>query len=107
MEHHRQIIADDSVRQRVQKLLMEHLGLEMERVKADDALLVPDHDDQGRVQHSQVPDLGCDSLDVVEIVMACEDEFRIEIPDDEAETLNRATVGQLIAMVERKVAAKQ
>ena len=45
-------------------------------------------------------DLGADSLDVVEMLMAIEDEFDIEIPDDKVETLN--TVGQVVEYIQEK-----
>lgn len=48
-------------------------------------------------------DLGADSLDMTEIVMGVEEEFFIDIPDDEAGTL--ATVADLTSMIERKPAA--
>jgi acyl carrier protein len=47
-----------------------------------------------------IDDLGADSLDIVELVMTIEEEFDIEIPDEEAEKL--ATVGDAIAYVEKK-----
>ena len=47
-----------------------------------------------------VEDLGADSLDVVELVMALEEKFDIEIPDDEAEKI--ATVADVVAYVENK-----
>jgi acyl carrier protein len=47
-----------------------------------------------------VEDLGADSLDVVELVMALEEKFDIEIPDDEAEKI--ATVADVVAYVESK-----
>jgi len=47
-----------------------------------------------------IDDLGADSLDIVELVMTIEEEFHIEIPDDEAEKL--ATVGDAVAYVEKK-----
>lgn len=46
-------------------------------------------------------DLGADSLDAVELVMAIEEEFGIEIPDEDAEKLE--TVGQIIAYVQEKI----
>lgn len=45
-------------------------------------------------------DLGADSLDVVEMLMAIEDEFDIEIPDDKVETLK--TVGQVVEYIQEK-----
>lgn len=46
-------------------------------------------------------DLGADSLDVVELVMALEEEFNIEIPDEEAEKIS--TVGEAVNYIEEKV----
>lgn len=54
---------------------------------------------------SFVDDLGADSLDTVEMIMELEDEFGIEIPDEEAEKL--VTVGDAIEYIERKVAQKE
>jgi len=73
----------DNIDQRVRALLAEHLGLEPSRVE-DDATSLED-------------DLGADSLDCVEICMAMEDEFEIEIPDDAAREV--ATVGDVIRVV--------
>ena len=61
-----------SVDERVKKLICEQLGVKEEEVK-DEA--------------SFVDDLGADSLDTVELVMALEEEFEIEIPDEEAENI--------------------
>lgn len=88
---------------RINHLLVEHLGVEPIAV-VPEALLVPAHDNMGRVVASDRTDLGCDSLDVVEIVMALEEEFGIEITDDEGERLNTGTVGDVHALVESKVA---
>ena len=46
-------------------------------------------------------DLGADSLDVVELIMAMEEEFNMEIQDDETETLE--TVGDVVAFISKKV----
>jgi acyl carrier protein len=54
---------------------------------------------------SFVSDLNADSLDVVELVMALEEEFEIEIPDEDAEKI--ATVGDAISYVEGKAAGKE
>ena len=62
-----------SVEERVKKLICEQLGVKDEEVK-DDA--------------SFVEDLGADSLDTVELVMALEEEFETEIPDEEAEKIS-------------------
>jgi len=61
-----------SVEERVRKLISEQLGVKEDEVK-DDA--------------SFVEDLGADSLDTVELVMALEEEFETEIPDEEAEKI--------------------
>lgn len=61
-----------SVEERVKKLICEQLGVKEEEVK-DEA--------------SFVEDLGADSLDTVELVMALEEEFETEIPDEEAEKI--------------------
>jgi acyl carrier protein len=49
-------------------------------------------------------DLGADSLDKVEVVMAVEEEFKISIGDDDAEQIN--TVGDLVSMIDRERAAR-
>ena len=61
-----------SVEERVKKLICEQLGVKEDEVN-DDA--------------SCVEDLGADSLDTVELVMALEEEFETEIPDEEAEKI--------------------
>ena len=61
-----------SVEERVKKLICEQLGVKEDEVN-DDA--------------SFVEDLGADSLDTVELVMALEEEFETEIPDEEAEKI--------------------
>lgn len=78
-----------SVEERVKKLICEQLGVKEEEVK-DEA--------------SFVEDLGADSLDTVELVMALEEEFETEIPDEEAEKIT--TVQQAIDYIaERKTSA--
>jgi len=61
-----------SVEERVKKIVAEQLGVKEEEVKNEAAF---------------VEDLGADSLDTVELVMALEEEFETEIPDDEAEKI--------------------
>ena len=58
--------------------------------------------DPGKVtpEASFVDDLGADSLDTVELVMAFEEEFTIDIPDEEAEQLR--TVGEAVAYIEKQ-----
>lgn len=69
----------ESVEQRVKKIVAEQLGVNEADVKNESTF---------------VDDLGADSLDTVELVMALEEEFECEIPDEEAEKLT--TVGQAI-----------
>lgn len=72
---------------RVKKIVVEHLGVDADKV-TDDA--------------SFIEDLGADSLDTVELVMAFEEEFGIEIPDDAAETIQ--TVGDAVKFIEKNAA---
>jgi acyl carrier protein len=60
--------------------------------------------DQVTPEASFRDDLGADSLDVVELVMALEEEFGIQIPDEDAEKIT--TVGQAIDYIKQKVAAQ-
>jgi acyl carrier protein len=57
---------------RVKKIVVEHLGVEQDKVTEE---------------ASFIDDLGADSLDIVELVMAFEEEFNVEIPDDAAEKI--------------------
>jgi acyl carrier protein len=61
-----------SIEERVKKIVCEQLGVKEEDVKASSSF---------------VEDLGADSLDTVELVMALEEEFETEIPDEEAEKI--------------------
>jgi len=72
-----------SLRERVIDIIVEQLGVDREQV-TDDAKFVED--------------LGADSLDTVELVMQLEEEFGVEIPDEEAEKLT--TVGEAIKYIE-------
>lgn len=72
-----------TVAERVKKIVVEHLGVE-------DAKVVE--------TASFIDDLGADSLDTVELVMAFEEEFSIEIPDDAAEKIQ--TVGDAVKFIE-------
>ena len=74
--------------ERVKKIVVEHLGVEPEKV-VDSA--------------SFIDDLGADSLDTVELVMAFEEEFGVEIPDDAAEKIT--TVKDAIDYIEAQKAA--
>ena len=68
---------------RVKKIVVEHLGVDAEKVTEDARF---------------IDDLGADSLDIVELVMAFEEEFGVEIPDDAAEDI--ATVKDAITYIE-------
>ena len=57
-------------------------------------------EDEVTANASFVDDLGADSLDVVELVMALEEEFDVEIPDEDAEKI--ATVGDAVSYIENK-----
>ena len=61
-----------SIEEKVQKIVCEQLGVTAEEVK---------------LEASFIDDLGADSLDTVELVLAFEEEFDIEIPDEEAEAI--------------------
>jgi len=65
---------------RVTTIVGNHLGVEMKTVAPEASLL---------------DDLGADSLDVVELVMALEEEFGIEVPDDDVENIR--TIGDIVA----------
>ena len=69
---------------RVKKSVVEHLGVEAEKVTED---------------ASFIDDLGADSLDIVELVMAFEEEFGVEIPDDAADSI--LTVGDAVKFIEK------
>ncbi len=71
------------ISERVTKIVVEHLGVEAEKVQPN---------------ASFIDDLGADSLDTVELVMAFEEEFNCEIPDDAAETIQ--TVGDAVKFLE-------
>jgi len=74
-----------SVEERVKKIVVEHLGVDEAKVTNN---------------ASFVDDLGADSLDTVELVMAFEEEFGCEIPDDAAEKIT--TVKDAIAFIESR-----
>ena len=71
-----------NIEERVKKIIIEQLGVKEEDVKSE---------------ASFVDDLGADSLDTVELVMALEEEFECEIPDEEAEKIT--TVKQAVDYV--------
>jgi acyl carrier protein len=76
------------VAERVKKIVVEHLGVEADKVTEN---------------ASFIDDLGADSLDTVELVMAFEEEFGCEIPDDAAEHI--LTVGDAVKFLEKNATA--
>lgn len=79
-----------SVEERVADIIAEQLGVKKEEIKAESSF---------------IDDLGADSLDTVEVVMALEEEFSIEIPDEDAEKIT--TVGEAAKYIEEKVKNKK
>ncbi len=71
--------------ERVKKIVVEHLDVEPGKVEP---------------KASFIDDLGADSLDIVELVMAFEEEFEVEIPDDAAEKIQ--TVGDAIEFIKEQ-----
>ena len=76
-----------SVEAKIKSIIAEQLGVKAEEVTP---------------QASFIDDLGADSLDTVELIMALEEEFNIEIPDEDAEKM--ATVGDAIKYIDEKSA---
>ena len=74
-----------AVAEKVKSIIVEQLGVDEEEVTSD---------------ASFVDDLGADSLDTVELVMAFEEEFGLEIPDEDAEQMH--TVGEAIAYLQKR-----
>lgn len=75
------------VEDRVRKIVVEHLNVEADKVVE---------------KASFIDDLGADSLDQVELVMAFEEEFSVEIPDDAAETIQ--TFGDAVSFLKKATA---
>ncbi len=76
-----------------------------DKVKAIIAEQLGVKEDEVTPQASFIDDLGADSLDTVELVMALEEEFGVEIPDEDAEKMS--TVGEAIKYIEEKVSSKK
>ncbi|MBX3564812.1 MAG: acyl carrier protein [Sphingomonas sp.] len=72
----------EEITARVTALVVDHLGVDGKEVTADSSF---------------IDDLGADSLDIVELVMAFEEEFGVEIPDDAAEKITK--VGDAVAYI--------
>ncbi len=78
-------MAEKSIEQRIKDIIVEQLGVNADQVTPDAKF---------------IEDLGADSLDTVELVMALEEEFGSEIPDEDAEKL--ATVGDVNRYIEEQ-----
>lgn len=78
-------MAEKSIEERVKEIIVEQLGVNPEQVTPN---------------ASFIDDLGADSLDTVELVMAFEEEFSVEVPDEDAEKLT--TVGDVVRYIEEK-----
>ena len=76
-------MAEKSIEEKVKEIIVEQLGVNPEQVTP---------------QAKFIEDLGADSLDTVELVMAFEEEFNVEVPDEEAEKLQ--TVGDVVKYIE-------
>ncbi len=74
------------IKEKVVKVVVDQLGVKEEDVKSEARF---------------VEDLGADSLDTVELVMALEEDFGIEIPDEDAEKAK--TVGDVISYIDKKI----
>jgi acyl carrier protein len=81
--HQDKIMADKPIDQRVKDIIVEQLGVKAEQVTPEAKF---------------IEDLGADSLDTVELIMALEEEFGVEVPDEQAEKL--LTVGDVIKYIE-------
>ena len=77
-----------SLEQRVAEIIVEQLGVSLEEIEPEASFM---------------DDLGADSLDIVELVMAMEEAFDVEIPDDDAEKIQ--TIGDAISYLKEKLAA--
>jgi acyl carrier protein len=80
-------MSEKSIEEKVKDIIVEQLGVNPEQVTPE---------------ASFIEDLGADSLDTVELVMAFEEEFNVEVPDEDAEKLQ--TVGQVVKYIDEKTA---
>lgn len=78
-------MADKSIEEKVKDIIVEQLSVNAEQVTPEAKF---------------IEDLGADSLDVVELVMAFEEQFGVEVPDEDAEKLT--SVGDVIKYIEEK-----
>ena len=77
-------MSDNSIEEKVRSIIVDQLGVESDKVTADAKF---------------IEDLGADSLDTVELVMAFEENFDIEVPVEEAEKLQ--SVADVVAYIEK------
>ena len=77
--------SSEEINERVKSIIAEQLGVNMEEV-------IP--------EASFIEDLGADSLDIVELIMALEEEYDMEIPDEDAEKIQ--TVGDVTSYIQSK-----
>ena len=77
-------MSDNSIEEKVRSIIVDQLGVESDKVTADAKF---------------IEDLGADSLDTVELVMAFEENVDIEVPDEEAEKLQ--SVADVVAYIEK------
>ena len=83
-------MSDEQIRQRVIDIVCDHLAVNKDQVTDNTSF---------------IEDIGADSLDIVELVMELEEEFDIQIPDDQAEKIK--TVGEAVDYIEARVREKQ
>jgi acyl carrier protein len=76
-------MANNSIEAKVRAIIADQLGVSEDEIKRESAF---------------IEDLGADSLDIVELVMAMEEEFEVEIPDEQAESIK--TVGDAVSYIE-------
>jgi acyl carrier protein len=82
-------VTSESCAEKVQEIIRNNIGADAEKITPDANFM---------------RDLGCDSLDCVDLVMTFEDAFGVEITDGEAESA--PTVGQMVVLINSKLAAK-
>lgn len=78
-------MSEKTIEEKVRDIIVEQLGVTAEQVT---------------INASFIEDLGADSLDTVELVMAFEEEFGVEVPDEDAEKLQK--VGDVVKYIEEK-----
>ncbi|MFQ3670328.1 MAG: acyl carrier protein [Verrucomicrobiia bacterium] len=82
-------MSEKSIEERVKQIIVDNLSVNAEQVTPEAKF---------------IEDLGADSLDVVELVMAFEEQFDVEVPDEDAEKL--LTVGDVVKYIEDKEGSK-